>query len=199
MERSVEHINALFDSAIAVLETASFNQTFSIQDNLAPYRDHLDCLTLAEISKIKDSLDTYLRQKRYSPYQPEVVAPVSHSAYQFIEGIRRYFLSSEMRRELKRGVVFKSNLKKRKLQESEECAELRLLACQKYRDLVARVNEKLLQSDLPQYRNISKQNKMDILRCYDSDLQCEQCGLRAENHRRAGLQVENLIESIKNQ
>jgi len=186
---SREHINGAFDRMLNALGGTTFHETYRLEDVLADFVGRP--LDLTGIAQARRALDEFLHKQDYSPYIKPACVPISRESYKFIEQLRRYYVSDELRKEIDKGIVFKSATKKRKLQVFRDCAELRSFACTKYRELLAEAARSFEQNP-----KLTTTDQIHLLKQLDSQLRCDECGLCPGTHRRPGLVVADYIRAL---
>lgn len=186
-ERSEAHIDRLFAEVVDAFANARFHETHSLRSILAEYLEGE--LTLTQIHKARQTLAAFLQQKNFCAYTNVVCAPISRAAHRFITGLRRYFVSDKMRKEIERGVTFRSGANKRKFDVYLACTDLRAHACETYRRLVNQVDQ-MLRDDA----NLKHHDRIAIMNAFDSQLRCEACG---KDHVRPGLAVNRHIKGYE--
>lgn len=190
-ERSMQHIEELFDRTRVAIESANFGETFRLREILHDFA--LDePLALTDIHRAKIALEALLRKKHFSPFGNPVVAPISMAAYRFFDGLRRYHVSEDLRRDMQKNTTFRSAAKRQKVDVYNACRAERAFACEKYRALVDVVKHVLVEE-----QSLSLDDRVDILRAFSSPLQCEQCGRGSGQHKRPGLIIENAVRSLQ--
>lgn len=189
-ERSTEHIQILTEKLIHDLQNVPTAQIFHIEDILKDFigRD----LTLSDIDQAKNCLSTILIRNNYSPFHNGNQSQMIGSILSFVDGLRRYFVSDEMRKEIEKGIQFRNEAKRHKFEIYLECKDLRLLACKNYRKMIVRAFD-IFKID----ENLGNRDIIELLTKFGSQMRCEKCGIGRGKHRRPGLILQDQIKKLQ--
>lgn len=188
--RSVAHIDAVFQTARELFRLRAPSNKYKLCDILSRGTD--EQLELEEINRVVYDLKAFLNAHHYCPYSPGDSGKFATGLYNLKDALRRYYLSDQMRIDHDKGKVFRKPEKKRKLEVYLDCKELRLYACQQYRDFVGWLVQFMRTNEMEKHARVHLLNRLQ------SSMRCEECGVGQAKHRRPGLIIEKLMNEMKN-